>query len=146
MNTLTARETLARKLNILPFMHMYLTLGVYMYYQYMSFFRLRYLKYSTDEIVLSTQFKYTRLSKYRVLPPTMLWRHHYNVTKSGCQSGKKKIKIIAVYWQFHVCCPPPFAKAGDIKTHFSVCRLSLCLSITKTLTWLISSEVLMIQH
>ena len=37
-------------------------------------------------------------------------------------------------------CPPPFAKAGDIKTHFSVC-LSVCLSVTKTLTSLISSEV-----
>ena len=30
------------------------------------------------------------------------------------------------------CCPPPFAKAGDIKTHSSVC-LSLCMSVTKTL-------------
>ena len=42
-------------------------------------------------------------------------------------------------------CPSPFAKAADIKTHLSVC-LSLCLSVTKTLTWLISSEVLMIEH
>ena len=43
------------------------------------------------------------------------------------------------------CCPPPFAKAGHIKTHSSV-RLSLCLSVTKTLTWLISFEILMIEH
>ena len=48
-----------------------------------------------------------------------------------------------------LCCPPPFAKAGDIKTHSSVClsvRLSVCPSVTKTLTWLISSEVLMIEQ
>ena len=37
-------------------------------------------------------------------------------------------------------CPPPFAKAGDIKTH-----LSVRLSVTKAWTWLISSEVL-IEH
>ena len=43
------------------------------------------------------------------------------------------------------CCPPPFAKAGDIKTHWSLC-LSVPLSATKTLIWLISSEVLMIEH
>ena len=43
------------------------------------------------------------------------------------------------------CCLLPFAKAGDIKTH-SFVRLSLCLSVTKTLTWLISAEVLMIEH
>ena len=48
------------------------------------------------------------------------------------------------YWKIHDC-PPPFVKAGDFKTHSSVC-LSLCLSVTKTLTWLISSEVLMIEH
>ena len=49
-------------------------------------------------------------------------------------------------------CPPPFAKAGDLKTHSSrpsVCQ-SVCLSVspsvTKTLTWLIPSEVLMIEH
>ena len=44
---------------------------------------------------------------------------------------------------------PPFAKAGDIKSHSPVClsvRQSVCLSVTKTLTWLISSEVLMIEH
>ena len=40
---------------------------------------------------------------------------------------------------------PPFAKAGDIKTHSSV-RPSVRLSVTKTLTWLISSEVFMIEH
>ena len=46
-------------------------------------------------------------------------------------------------------CPPPFAKAGDIKTHSSVSlsvRLSVSSSVTKTLTWLISFEVLMIEH
>ena len=46
-------------------------------------------------------------------------------------------------------CPPPFAKAGDIKSHSSVrpsLRPSVPLSVTKTLTWLISSEVLMIEH
>ena len=46
-------------------------------------------------------------------------------------------------------CPLPFAKAGDIKTHLSV-RHSVCLSVhlsvKKTLTWLISSEVLMIEY
>ena len=44
-------------------------------------------------------------------------------------------------------CPPPFAKAGDIKNHSSICP-SVCLSVsvTKTLTWLISSDVLMIEH
>ena len=36
---------------------------------------------------------------------------------------------------------PPFAKAGDIKTHSSV-----RLFVTKTLIWLISSKVLMIEH
>ena len=40
-----------------------------------------------------------------------------------------------------IYCPPPFAKAWDIKTHLSVHP-----SVTKTLTWLISSEVLMIEH
>ena len=46
-------------------------------------------------------------------------------------------------------CPPPFAKAGKINTHSSVylsVRLSACPSVTKTLTCLISSEVLMIEH
>ena len=48
-------------------------------------------------------------------------------------------------------CPPPFTKAGDIKTHMlpsvllSV-RPSVRLSVTKTLTLLISSAVLMIEH
>ena len=40
-------------------------------------------------------------------------------------------------------------KRGDIKSHSSVCpsvRLSVRPSLTKTLTWLISSEVLMIEH
>ena len=44
---------------------------------------------------------------------------------------------------------PPFAKAGDIKTHSSVhpsVCLSVCLSVTKTLTWFISSEILMMEH
>ena len=45
----------------------------------------------------------------------------------------------------YIYCPPPFAKAGDIKTHLSV-HLSVPLSVTKTLTWLISSEVLTIEH
>ena len=48
-----------------------------------------------------------------------------------------------------VYCPPPFAKAGDIKSHSSVSlsvHLSVSPSVTKTLTWLISSEVLMIEH
>ena len=35
------------------------------------------------------------------------------------------------------CCPPPCTKAGDVKTHSSI-----CLSVTKTLTRLISSEVI----
>ena len=49
-------------------------------------------------------------------------------------------------------CPPPFAKAGDIKSHSSLCLsvcpsvcLSVCLSVRlsqKTLTLFISSEVL----
>ena len=43
-------------------------------------------------------------------------------------------------------CPPPFTKAGDIKTHRPSACLSVRLSVTKTLTWLISSEVLMIEH
>ena len=45
--------------------------------------------------------------------------------------------------------PRALAKAGDIKTHSSVLlsvRPSLRLSVTKTLTWLISSEVLKIEH
>ena len=46
---------------------------------------------------------------------------------------------------FTLIVPRALAKAGDIKTHSSV-LLSLCpslrLSVTKTLTWLISSEVL----
>ena len=42
-------------------------------------------------------------------------------------------------------CPPPFAKAGDIKTRSSV-PLFVRLSVMKTLTWLISFEVLMIGH
>ena len=48
-----------------------------------------------------------------------------------------------------IYCPPPFTKAGGIKTHSSV-GPSLCPSVrpsvTKTLTLLISSEVLMIEH
>ena len=46
-------------------------------------------------------------------------------------------------------CPPLSWKRGDIKSHSSVCPslcLSLCPSVTKTLTWLISSEVLKIEH
>ena len=38
-------------------------------------------------------------------------------------------------------CPPPFAKAGDNKTNSSV-----CMSVTKTLTWFKSSEILMTEH
>ena len=38
-------------------------------------------------------------------------------------------------------CPPPFVKVGDIKTHSSVRT-----SVTKTLTWLISSELFMLGH
>ena len=52
--------------------------------------------------------------------------------------------ILPLFWRHEVCfCPPPFAKAGDIKTNSSV-RPSDCLSVTKTLTWLISFEILMI--
>ena len=40
---------------------------------------------------------------------------------------------------------PPFAKAWDIKTHSSVC-LPFSPPVTNTLTFLISSEVLMIDH
>ena len=42
-------------------------------------------------------------------------------------------------------CPLLSRKPGDIKFHSSV-PLSVCLSVTKTLNWLISSEVLMIEH
>ena len=41
--------------------------------------------------------------------------------------------------------PHALAKAGDIKTHSSFSQ-SVCPSVTKTLTWLISSEVFMIEH
>ena len=40
---------------------------------------------------------------------------------------------------------PCEVKAGDIKTHSSI-HLSVCLSVTKTLTWLISYEVSVIEH
>ena len=56
---------------------------------------------------------------------------------------------VQMFWSFSHIVPRALAKAGDIKTHSSVCPslcLSLCLSVTKTLTWLISSEVLMIEH
>ena len=50
-------------------------------------------------------------------------------------------------------CPPLSRKRGDIKSHSSVCLSvrpsvppSVRLSVTKTLTWLISSEVLKIEH
>ena len=42
-------------------------------------------------------------------------------------------------------CPPLSRKQGDIKSHSSV-RPSVRPSVTKTLTWLISSEVLKIEH
>ena len=53
-------------------------------------------------------------------------------------------------WLGHISfLPPAFRESGNIKTHSSVC-LFLCpsvrLSVTKTLTWFISSEVLMIEH
>ena len=53
--------------------------------------------------------------------------------------------IFLAYQLYFDYCPPPFAKAGYIKTHLSIC-LSVRLSVTKTLTWLISSEVFMIEH
>ena len=41
-------------------------------------------------------------------------------------------------------CSTTLAKVGNIKTHASVRRI--CLFVTKTLTWLIFSAVLMIEH
>ena len=52
------------------------------------------------------------------------------------------ISLIDLYITY---CPPPFANAENIKTHLFVCPF-VRLSVTKTLTWLISSEVLMIKH
>ena len=49
----------------------------------------------------------------------------------------------------HYFCPPLSRKRGDIKSHSSVrpsLPPSVRLSVTKTLTWLISFEVLMIEH
>ena len=49
--------------------------------------------------------------------------------------------ICILKYQCKHFCPRPLAKSGDIKT-----RLSLCPSVTKILTWIISSDVLMIKH
>ena len=58
-------------------------------------------------------------------------------------------RVTMVMYIYILFVPRALAKAGDIKTPSSVCP-SLCpsvrLSVTKTLTWLISSEVLKIEH
>ena len=59
----------------------------------------------------------------------------WNRYMTSCESFSV-IKIVLTY------CPPPFAKAGEL----NLIRPSVPLSVTKTLTWLISSEVLMIEH
>ena len=43
-------------------------------------------------------------------------------------------------------CPKPFAKAGNIKAHCPSLRRPVSLSVTKTLTWLMSTEVFIIDH
>ena len=70
-----------------------------------------------------------------------------NVLKREYSPTNNKISVIVLKVPLHnilLCCP-----CLDIKTHSSVClsvRPSVHLSVTKTLTWLISSEVLMIEH
>ena len=58
-----------------------------------------------------------------------------NITVAGTGEG-----ISRSVSNKHCFCPPPFEKAGDIKSHVFQ---SLChdQSVTKTLTWLISSEI-----
>ena len=68
-----------------------------------------------------------------------------NLFELGMQNSKSTLYLVRTLF-----CPRTFAKfegGGGIKTHSSV-RLLVCLpvslSVTKTLTWLISSEVLKI--
>ena len=50
-----------------------------------------------------------------------------------------------ILFDFYFFVPLSLAKAREIKTH-SFVHLSVCPSVTKTLTWLISSEALIIKH
>ena len=66
-------------------------------------------------------------------PCVWSWRLQRSAEDVGCHRHWTDFR--------YTYCPLPFAKVGDIKTHSSVCP-----SVTKTLTWLIFSEVLMIEH
>ena len=76
----------------------------------------------------------------------------YYICPSVCLFVCHTFSVTLCSWWRHMCsfdhclfCLPPFAKAGVIKTHSSVCP-SVCPSVTKTLTLLISSKVLLIEH
>ena len=67
---------------------------------------------------------------------------HYYITEMSLECAVKPQQTVFIV-------PRAIAKAGDIKTHSSVCLsvpLSVRLSVTKTLTWLISSALLKIEH
>ena len=68
---------------------------------------------------------------------------------SGCRKWEDGHPSTDLPRLLGVFCPPLSRKRGDIKSHSSVCLsvpLSVRLSVTKTLTWLISSELLKIEH
>ena len=67
--------------------------------------------------------------------------HLLDVPSPACKRQNPQIHVLFI--------PRALVKAGDIKTNSSICPslcLSIRLSVTKTLTWLISSEVLKIEH
>ena len=61
------------------------------------------------------------------------------------QSAAIELESALIELESSLIVPHALAKAGDIKTHSSV-FLSVSPSVIKTLTWVISSEVLMIKH
>ena len=73
--------------------------------------------------------------KMKRLDKTMLNRQELWATMMICQDVQSTLFVP------HLA----LAKAGNIEIYSSICQ-SLYLSVTKTLTWLISSEVLMIER
>ena len=64
------------------------------------------------------------IRKQRLLPWLLDWRKHFKLLVLNCltETGSQVLNVPSSMFFF---CPPPFAKAGDIKTHSSVCQ-SVC--------------------
>ena len=68
------------------------------------------------------------------------------IVKNGYIQGVRSLKLSAAAVPCYYIVPRLSRKQGTLNLIHSSFRLSVRLSVTKTLTWLISSEVLMIEH